>query len=92
MRHCQNRYGFSKFFRHLSGQQGLFWLFDLIPTLTRRPPSGKIYPSLNAEIAQLVEHATENCRVHSSILCLGTDTPPNEGCFILPNFSGKINL
>ena len=24
-----------------------------------------------AEIAQLVEHATENCGVHSSILCLG---------------------
>ena len=25
-----------------------------------------------AEIAQLVEHTTENCSVHSSILCLGT--------------------
>ncbi len=27
---------------------------------------------LPAEIAQLVEHATENRGVHSSILCLGT--------------------
>jgi hypothetical protein len=33
--------------------------------------SGKQYSSL-AEIAQLVEHATENCGVASSILALGT--------------------
>ena len=26
------------------------------------------------EIAQLVEHTTENCSVHSSILCLATET------------------
>ena len=30
---------------------------------------------LLAEIAQLVEHATENCGVVSSILTLGTDDP-----------------
>ena len=29
-----------------------------------------------AEIAQLVEHTTENCSVHSSILCLGTKETP----------------
>ena len=34
-------------------------------------------PTLNvkAEIAQLVEHATENCGVASSILALGTSRP-----------------
>ena len=34
-----------------------------------------------AEIAQLVEHTTENCSVHSSILCLGTKPRKNSGVF-----------
>jgi hypothetical protein len=43
--------------------------------LTGKDRAGKINPrstSTAAEIAQLVEHATENRSVHSPILCLGT--------------------
>ena len=48
--------------------------------LTIRDHVGKISPhfesqTLQAEIAQLVEHATENCGVVSSILTLGTLWP-----------------
>ena len=46
------------------------------PCLTIPLSSSKITDALTteypAEIAQLVEHATENRGVHSSILCLGT--------------------
>ncbi len=47
-------------------------------------PYGKI--SALAEIAQLVEHATENCGVDSSILSLGTLTSkaPPFGGFLFP--------
>ena len=38
--------------------------------LTSLQVTGKILTI--AELAQLVEHTTENCGVHSSILCLGT--------------------
>ena len=49
-------------------------------------PYGKI--SALAEIAQLVEHATENCGVDSSILSLGTLTSkaPPPGGFLFPKF------
>jgi hypothetical protein len=43
--------------------------------LTMRPRAGKIlaaWETVSAEIAQLVEHATENRGVASSILALGT--------------------
>jgi hypothetical protein len=45
--------------------------------LTSNPGTGKILArsKIYAGIAQLVEHATENCGVHSSILCPGT---PND--------------
>ena len=47
--------------------------------LTWNRKSAKIFlvveKQWDAEIAQLVEHTTENCSVHSSILCLGTKNP-----------------
>jgi hypothetical protein len=42
-------------------------------SLTSAPQTIKMGNALTAEIAQLVEHATENRGVHSSILCLGTN-------------------
>ena len=45
------------------------------PSLTSASQTIKMWDDLAAEIAQLVEHATENRGVHSSILCLGTNRP-----------------
>jgi hypothetical protein len=45
---------------------------SLVYNLTRYTGPGVLALGLLAEIAQLVEHATENRGVHSSILCLGT--------------------
>ncbi len=47
------------------------------------------YQTLNekAEIAQLVEHATENCGVASSILALGTSRPDRQA-----DYAGVVQL
>ena len=43
--------------------------------IARSVPRAARQPSLFAEVAQLVEHATENCGVGSSSLPLGTSLP-----------------
>jgi hypothetical protein len=64
---------------NLDLKSGCLECFDIF--LDTPPSYGKISP--HAEIAQLVEHATENCGVDSSILSLGTPAAqtPLSGCF-----------
>ena len=55
---------------HAGRRPGLDW--NAAGVLTCRPPRGCRPEAQRAEIAQLVEHATENRGVASSILALGT--------------------